>query len=301
MKQRSVLRNRLEFLAYSLALQLSRVGSPVLHDRLGSALGRLFHRVARSRRSILEFNLELAYPDLSSVERHRLALEIARHFGRALLASLRLQRCTPTGLRGAVDLEGLEFLQQAAASGEGFFILSAHLGAWEVAALRSGLEIPTGLAIVHRPLDNPLLDRKLEVLRALHGNRVLGKRGATRGIMAEIRAGGAVGILIDQRASGKGAIEVPFFGHPARTHTTLARIVLKTGAAVLPVWAFGEAGGRFSMQIEEAVRAEAGEDVGELTARFAAVTERAVRRRPEQWLWYHDRWREIRLSRLSSS
>ena len=300
-RQRSIFRNRFEFLAYSLALRLSGAGGPRLHEALGAHIGTIFHRVAGRRRKILEFNLELAYPELSFEERKELGLEVARHFGRALLASLRLQRSRPEELVEAVTLDGLENLHEAIKSGRGFFILSAHLGAWEVAALRSGLEIPSGLAIIHRPLDNPLLDRRLETFRALHGNRVLSKRGATRPILTEIRNGGAVGILIDQRAGRTGAVEVPFFGRPAQTHAALARIVRKTGALVLPTWAWAEGGGRYSMQIEAPVPLGPGDSDEVLTARYTAVTEKAIRHRPEQWLWYHDRWREYRLAALNPS
>lgn len=295
-KDRSALRNQFEYLAYRLAVKLSAMGGTRFHEALGAHLGTVFHRVGGRRRKILEFNLELAFPERSPDERRDLGLAVARHFGRALLASFRLQQSSPEQIKEAVKLEGLENLREAVESKRGFFILSAHLGAWEVAALRSGLEIPTGLAVVHRPLDNPVLNRKLESIRALHGNRMLSKRGASRPILSEIRKGGAVGILIDQRAGQGGAVEVPFFGHPARTHVVLARIVRKTGALVLPTWAWADGGGRYSMQIEAPVPMNAGDSDEKLTARYTARTERAIRKRPEQWLWYHDRWREYRLS-----
>ncbi len=300
-KKRSALRNRLEFAAYGLALRLSAIGGRAFHEAVGTRIGIIFHRVGGRRRRILEFNLQLAFPELTEEERKELGFGVARHFGRALLSSLRLQRSRPEKILAAVELGGLEHLRGAIASERGFFILSAHLGAWEVAALRSGLEIPSGLAVVHRPLDNPLLDRRLEQFRALHGNRMLSKRGATRPILAEIRKGGAVGILIDQRAGVKGSVEVPFFGHPARTHLALARIVLKTGSLVLPTWAWADGGGRYSMQIEAPVSLKPGDTEVDLTVRYTEITERAIRRRPEQWLWYHDRWRDYRLSTLSSS
>lgn len=295
-RQRSVFRNRSELLAYRFARGLGGRLSPRLEDTLGAGIGRVFHALGRRRRRILDFNLNLAYPDFSTSQRRVLGRAVARHFGRALLGSLRLQRSTPEDLLQRVDVEGLEYLEEVLHDGRGFFVLSAHLGAWEVAALRVGLEIPGGLAILHRPLDNDLLDTELEGFRALHGNRVLNKRGGARPMWAEIKRGGAVGILIDQRSNQAGAVDVPFFGHPARTHSVLAKIVRRSGAAVLPTWAFAEGRGRYRLRIEAPVPAKTTESEEELTARYTAVTEAAIRRRPEQWLWYHDRWRELRRS-----
>jgi len=296
---RSAMRNRLELAAYRVARGLAGRGGPWLQERLGTILGGIFHRAAASRRAILAFNVGLAFPELNPQEKADFGLRVARHFGRTLLASFRLQRMTPEILSRHVEISGGDHLDRAIRSGAGFFILSGHLGAWEVAALRAGMEIPGGMAIIQRPLDNPLLDRELEHFRNRFGNSVRSKRGAVRHMLMEIRVGRAVGILIDQRANHPGALEVPFFGHPARTHSVLAGIVLRTGAVVLPIWALAEGSGRYRLIIEEPVEAGAGDDEESLTARYTEVTERAIRRRPEQWLWYHDRWREIRLSRAA--
>ncbi|MCD4749858.1 MAG: lysophospholipid acyltransferase family protein [Thermoanaerobaculales bacterium] len=269
---------------------------------MGTLLGGLFHRLARRRGRIIRFNLGLAYPELKLRERERLALDVGRHFGRALLATLRIQRMRPEKLLRLVKVEGQEHLDAVVQGARGAFFLSAHLGAWEVAALYLGLTLPGGFGVVHRPLDNPLLESELEDFRRQFGNRMLGKKAVLRAILGEIKAGQPVGILIDQKTRSRdGGVDVPFFGHPAKTHPILARVVLKTDTPVIPVFAYAERGGRFTLSFGPPVPVEAQDDVISLTARYTAVTEEAIRRRPEQWLWYHDRWRELRLASESSS
>ncbi|MEE4272886.1 MAG: lysophospholipid acyltransferase family protein [Thermoanaerobaculales bacterium] len=294
-KQRSDLRNRGEFALYGLARRLVNVMSPAAAARFGAGVGSAFYTLSRRRREIIDFNLELAFPEMDPTKRSGLGREVSRHFGRVALDAVRIQRLTPDELRSEVTLEGEEHVQRAVASGRGFFLLSAHLGSWEVAALMAGLVIPGGISVIHRPLDNPLLDAELEALRATFGNRALGKSNVSREVLAEIKGGGVVGILIDQRPRGVD-FEVDFFGQPAKTHPILARFSRRTGAPVVPIFGYWDAPARYSVSFGEPIEPDGLAD-GPLTERYMAATEVAIRRRPEQWLWYHDRWRNIREGR----
>ncbi|HSN55392.1 MAG TPA: hypothetical protein VLT32_12000, partial [Candidatus Sulfomarinibacteraceae bacterium] len=63
-------------------------------------------------------------------------------------------------------------------------------------------------------------------------------------------------------------------------------------------FAYWDAPARYTLALGEPVlpdRLDESElEVEALTARFMAITEGAIRRRPAQWLWYHDRWRQLR-------
>jgi KDO2-lipid IV(A) lauroyltransferase len=299
-KRRSDVQNRFEFLLYRCARMVSAVLSPSASARLGAVLGSIFYFVARRRREIIDFNLGLAFPEMPGDRRRELGREVSRHFGRVALDAMRIQGLTPDELRRDVTVVGEDNLRRVVESGRGFFLLSAHLGSWEVAALIGGLLIPGGMSVIHRPLDNPMLDAELEELRASFGNRALGKANISREVLTEIKDGKAVGIIIDQRPRGID-FEVPFFGHPAKTHPVLARFVRKTGAAVVPIFGYWDGPAQYTVTFGEPVNpAELTEeeltDVA-LTERFMQITEDAIQTRPEQWLWYHDRWRSIREGR----
>ena len=298
-KQRSALRNRVEYAAYRFARGLTGLLPPPALARVGDALGNIYSLTGGRRRQIIDFNLRLAYPDASAAERRHLARAVTRHFARSALDAIRIQRLEPQELLAAVDIAGLEHLRNAVARGRGAFFLTAHIGSWEVAALVTGLELEGGLAVVNRPLDNPLLEIELDRLRRLYGNHVFGKHAIAREMLTQLKRGGGVGILIDQRVREDQGIQVPFFGHPAWTHPVLARVARKTGAPVVPTFALRERPGRYSLRYEAPILvdelAEAEREDVPLTARFMAVLESAIRERPEQWLWYHDRWKQLRL------
>jgi len=298
-KNRSALRNHVEFTAFRAARSLTAFLSPAAVERFADFPGFLFSMIGGRRRRIIDFNLGLAFPEKGDRERRRLARRVARHFTRSALDAMRIQRLQPDELLAAVDISGWENVERASSLGRGVIFLTAHIGSWEVAALIIGLKLDAGLSVVNRPLDNPFLEAELDRLRRLYGNRVFGKRKIVREMLRELKSKNAIGILIDQRAPESQGIEVPFFGHPAWTHPILARLFRKTGAPVVPTFAFCEVPGRYSLRFDEPVMVDAIDEAERedlpLTARFMAILEAAIRDRPEQWLWYHDRWKQIRM------
>jgi KDO2-lipid IV(A) lauroyltransferase len=288
-------RHRVEYGLYlGLKALLRALPHPATRS-LGRALGSLAHRLDGRHREVALRNLALALPEIPEGERQRLVRECFRHFGAALCDAISSTRFDPVELCKRFTLEGWENLEEAERGGKGIFILSAHLGFWELVPPVVGL-YRGRMDIVVRPADNPWLDGELRRLRERFGNAVIPKRGAARKMLEALRSGGRVGILIDQRVQEKEGIAVPFFGRPALTSSVLARLSLRTGAAVVPVAAYPEPGGRYRVVVRPAILPPEGGDGDEaaaaLTRRYLEVAEEDIRARPEMWLWMHRRWDE---------
>jgi KDO2-lipid IV(A) lauroyltransferase len=298
-KQRSALRNRAEFTAYKLARALARRLGPRSSTRLGEFLGEFFRRLSARRAEILRFNLKLAFPELAPDELLSLERAVSRHFGRAVLDALRFQGMSSERVRESVAVSGVENIAPAAELGRGLFYMSAHMGLWELAGVMIGLLRPEEFSVINRPLDNPLLDAELARFRSISGNIAIGKANVALGVVRQLKRGGGIGILIDQRVFEDVGVVVPFFGQPTHTHPILARIVRRVRTPVVPVFALWEAPGRYHVRFGEAVIPDELEDQEldevPLTARLTAIVEAVIRERPEQWLWYHDRWRHLRV------
>lgn len=298
-KNRTALRNRLEYFALLVARSTARSLGYRNLSRLGSVVGEVFHVLDRRRREVLDYNLRLAFPEMDERERNRMGHRVARHFGRVTLEALHLRGSTPKEILSHVRVEGERNLEDALSHERGVIFMSAHLGYWEAAALVAGLRLSGGLAVVNRPLDNPLLERELETFRELFGNVALGKRGVSRAMIKRLRENKAVGILIDQRSHHRLGLSVPFFGQPAWTHGILARMMVRTKAPMVPLWCFWEGPGRYTVRFDTPLLAERlteeEREENALTRRLNRIIEDVILERPQQWLWYHDRWRSHRL------
>jgi len=174
-------------------------------------------------------------------------------------------------------------------------IVTGHLGAWELSSFyHSLMSYPMGMVI--RRLDNRRLDAYVNAIRCLHGNRVLHKDDFARGLLTAMRAGETVGILMDTNMRPPQGVFVEFFGRPACTASGLARVALKTGAAVLPGFMVWEPAEKkyvlhFGPELVFARSGDAEADALAATQACAAATEEWIRRYPDQWLWIHRRWK----------
>jgi Kdo2-lipid IVA lauroyltransferase/acyltransferase len=314
-------RHRLEYGAYLAFKGIVRALPHAAARPLGAVLGGLACRLDRRHREVAAANLALAFPTLAAAQRRRLVTACFRHFGAALFDLISSERFDAVELCRRFRYEGWEHLDRAERLGRGVFLLGAHHGYWEI----SGRPIGLYRGVIHtvaRPADNPHLDRELSRLRRGLGYAVIAKRGAARRMLQVVRGGGRVGILPDQRVQEREGILVPFFGHPALTTPVLARLALRDGCPVVPVFAYPEPGGRYRLVIRPPILPEeaaaSGEDAGgasqagandgrsnddlgkggedtatvvaALTRRYLEAIEREIRDHPEMWLWMHRRW-----------
>ncbi len=260
----------------------------------GTVLGRAFYTFDRVHRQLAIDNLRAAFPARSEAECRGICRDMFSHFGRLLIVLLKFSTMTSEQMLACVEFEGEDRVVHAHAQNRGVLLYTGHFGFWEINALVHALTLKP-MAVLARPLDNPLLHDLLEKVRTRTGNSVFYRRGAIRRVLRALDANQAVAFLIDQHMQPADAVYVEFFNRPAATTSALAALALRTGAPVVPVFALPLPGGRFRMVYEHAVEPPAADDehaITEFTQRCTDVLEMYVRRYPELGLWMHRRWRD---------
>jgi KDO2-lipid IV(A) lauroyltransferase len=260
----------------------------------GSAIGLTFYALDRQHRRVALSNLEQCFPNRPAAERRSLARATFKHFGQVLLKLLTFSTLTPEQMMACSEYEGDERVRLAYAKGKGILFFTGHFGFWELHAIAHAIKLrPIG--VLARALDNARLNELLEQVRTRTGNHVIYRQGAVRRVMKTLAAGEGVALLIDQHMHSPDAIWVNFFRRPAATTSTLAALALRTGAAVIPVFAHPLPGGRYKFVYESPVeppQEDGPEAIREFTQRCTDVLEMHVRKHPELWLWMHRRWRD---------
>jgi KDO2-lipid IV(A) lauroyltransferase len=288
-------RERIEYwLVLAVARGLGLMPRGLARLLAGALAWCVYHALGRLRR-VGERNLTLALPELSSAARKKILRGVYRYLGWQLVEFCRMSRYTPENTRGRIRTEGLDFYLAAEERGKGVLVLTGHLGAWELSSFyHSLMDHPMGMVI--RRLDNRPLDDFVNSIRCLHGNRVLHKDDFARGLLTAMRAGETVGILMDTNMTPPQGAFVPFFGLLACTASGLARVALRTGAAVLPGFMLWEPAERkyvlhFGEELAFAHTSDPEADVLAATAQCNQALESWIRRYPDQWLWIHRRWK----------
>lgn len=274
-----------------------------------SLLGALPHRPARGLCCLLSMlsywlwprlraiglrNLELAFPEWSARERRRTLAASFQSLGRMLADFAHFPRLNRANIERLIVYDGFEHFESARRQGNGVLFLTAHFGAWELGSFTHGV-YGYPVNFVARKLDNPLIDALVNRYRCLSGARPIDKAEFARPALRALKRNESVGILMDQNMLPAEGVFVDFFGRPASTTPSPARVAQKTGAAVvlgLVIWdaKIGKHRLRFE-SVDWISRLDPAEEVLVNTANFTHILERHIRRHPDQWLWVHRRWK----------
>jgi len=289
------MRQRLEFFLVFVLIR----GLGVLPRRwaraAGAGLGALAFLLAGRLRRTGELNLQIAYPESSVAWRKGIVRQLYRNLGLHLAEFCVMSRYTPESTRSFVRYAGLEHYLAARDAGRGVLVITGHLGLWELSSFYHSL-MGYPMSMVIRRLDNPLVDRLVNGIRCLHGNAVLHKDDFARGLLGAMRRGDTVGILMDTNMTPPQGVFVDFFGTPACTASGLARVAMRTEAAVLPGFlSWREEEKKYVLEFGECLElVRTGNDEQDILTNTQICTtaiEAGVRRFPEQWLWVHRRWK----------
>jgi len=289
------MRQRVEYaVAWPFIKALGVLPRP-LARAFGIAIAWLVYALHFRLRHVGMRNLALVFPEKSRGERARILRGEFTSLGRQLAEVCQFPKYTRANVSQVVVYDGFENYERAFARGKGVLFLTAHFGGWELSAFTHSLH-GHWMHVVMRPMDNVYLDRLIRQYRTMHGNTTVDKDNFVRGLLAAMKAGEVVGILMDTNMTPPQGVFVDFFGIPACTASGLARIALRTDAAVVPTFTIWDPVLRkYRLRFDPALKLlRTGDDEADIVANtqvFTKIIEDYVCRYPEQWLWVHRRWK----------
>jgi KDO2-lipid IV(A) lauroyltransferase len=187
----------------------------------------------------------------------------------------------------------MERVREVTARGPAIF-LTSHTGCWELLGAYLAIEgIP--LDVVARRIYDERLERMLIDSRESAGMGNISRGTGTREIIRSLNAGRGIGFLIDQDIKNVKGEFVDFFGIPAHTATAPAQLALRRGIPILPILTYRDDNHCHHACIGEPlmidISGDIDRDIHALTSRCSEVTEAFIREHPEQWVWFHERWK----------
>ncbi len=285
-------------LEYAGAMAMVRILRAMPLERavgVGAHLGGLAAKLDRPNRKFAIKNLEIAFPDMSSAERLRVIRGVYRNWGRMLAEWAHMERLDRSNIERYVTYEGKEYWDEAErmSNGRGLLVLTAHYGNWELLNVAHSI-YGYRIAIVHRPLRNPLMDHVVCQARVRCGNHLIARKAGALEMARMLRRNWMIAIALDLDV--RGGVFVDFFGVPAATSDGMARLAAVSGASVIPCFMVRqENSARHKITILPPVEirrsASRADDIRENTQRFTSTIEKMIRLHPDQWNWIHRRWK----------
>ena len=264
---------------------------PVAHA-FGTVLGSALIVLPNSLRRITAINLALCYPELDARARTRLERHSLIETGKTI-TEMGAMWCWPASrLFGKMRaVSGLDAADAAQRRGRGVIFASPHLGCWEMAGLYVSSRYP--MTTLYRPPRLAALENLSREARARLGARLVPTDASgVRALYQALGRGEAVGILPDQNPEPGSGVFAPFFGMPAYTMVLIARLVRKTGAALILTYAERlPHGAGYRLHLREAPEDFASATPEQAGAILNRLIEEGVRAHPEQYQWGYKRFR----------
>lgn len=259
---------------------------------VAKCLGWLASWVAVGEARRADEQLRWAFPEWNDGHRRRIVRGVFVHLAQSAAEAAHLPRWQQGKHALRLDEAQRELCRTLFAHGKGVVAVTGHIGNWELLAQVVAAEFPT--TTVAKPLYDPRLTRWVHRERTAGGLKIAwrGRFGGIRDLLRALREKEMVSVLIDQDTRVHGVF-VPFFGRLAYTPTAAAALAVRTGAPVLMAWIHRD-GNEHRIHMESLAMEPSGDrgrDVERLTALMTERLEEAIRQAPEQWVWFHHRWK----------
>jgi KDO2-lipid IV(A) lauroyltransferase len=288
-------KHRLEYAFFAGLISLLK-HSPRWALRLEKDFLIFFLKKGSPRHSrLVSNNLALAFPDAGPSSRAGLKKSIYDHFGRVFMEIVRtFSRGDIHAILARTRVNRIDILARVLEKNRGAIVFSAHFGNWEWIPLILRDRLKKDIHIVARPMDNSRIEAKVREFRETMGSHVMYKKGSLRTILKRLGDNEIVCLLIDQNTVEREGVFVDFFGRKATAVTTVSQLYLKKGIPLVPAFLHYQEEEIVLDILPEIDYAAAGDDsaaLASLTQQLARVIEEQVRKYPEQWFWFHDRWK----------
>ena len=268
-----------------------------LQKMLAKFLAFAFMKLKKKRFHVVMTNLDLAFGETKSKEEK---LEIAKkcyyNFAKYLGINFILnQNTTKQKILEQVVFKNEHFLLDAMKSGRPIIVTTAHFGQWEIFGLAVAAHFGASSALGRR-LDSSVMDKILKANRAQFDVELIDKNGGAKDILKALKARRIVGILVDQNTAPKDGIKVQFFGKDV-LHTPAASVLAqKTNALIINAFIYQKGENLNEICFEQPIDIstfDKEDAVQKATQMQCSACEEMVRARPEEYFWFHQRFKRF--------
>jgi KDO2-lipid IV(A) lauroyltransferase len=265
-----------------------------LLQMLARMLAFLVFDVFRYRRKVMAENILQAFPEKTSIERAEIEKQAGLHLALSLLEFLKIPRYAARNYENVVRVEGWEHYHEARKQEKGVFILTGHLGSFELSAGAVAMQLQEHAYLVVKSFPDAV-NRFMNSVRQSKKLTPVSAKGAIKPVLKAVKNKDMVVFVQDQNSTRHIGVFVDFFGKPACTMSGLAVLALRTRTPVLGVSIWREAPGKHVLKFHPAIPLKQAESkeaaVVQMTQIYTTFIEDRICEHPAQWLWTHRRWK----------
>lgn len=214
-----------------------------------------------------------------------------------MLEILYIPKMNKEFLDSLVSFEERKYFFDTLSRNNGLFFISGHISNWEIIALFS-VVLSRKFNVVVKQQTNNLVDKKINAYRERLGNEMIEIGASLRNLYSKIKQKEIICFLMDQSANPDYSIYADFFGHKTATFAGPAKMALRFRPDMIFAYLIRDKKYRYKIILEKIDYDDLKEsdDKNEeiLTERINEKLETVIREYPEQWLWFHKRFKHIK-------
>lgn len=260
------------------------------------ALAWLFYTFDKKHTKIVTTNLDLVFENQLTLEqKESMTLKIFRNFAYFGADFIRNQNLTREDILNKVTFKNEEIFLETLKLNRPIIITTAHYGNWELLSIALAAKFGSA-CVVGRNIDSGAIDEIVSVNRSRFQLELIPKNGAAKGIISALRSGKIVGVLVDQNTSAKEGIEVEFFGKKALHTHAISIFAQKLNAVIQPAFIRRVGNDKEEIFFMEPIfieKFEKNEAILKATQAQASATELAIRQKPDEYFWFHKRFKHF--------
>ena len=278
-----------QFILTFLSLLVFKLLGPNLSSNIS---GKIFEKIGPYFRSkkIIHLNIKRAIPKINSKDLEKITNLMWNSYGRVFAEFMFIKDFRAGKLSKNIKVEGQNILETVRSSNKPVIFVSGHFSNFELMAMyleKSGIE----LSAIYRPLNNIFLNVFMERLRTKYicKNQIKKGIGGLKKLLALKKNNISTALMIDQRVSE--GILSNFFNEQALTTTIPAQLVKKFDMPIIPIYIERLNGINFKITINEPIKFPTNSSVESITDYLNKVLEKMIMKKPESWIWSHNRWK----------
>jgi Kdo2-lipid IVA lauroyltransferase/acyltransferase len=279
----------IQFLIIIILFLIFKVIGLKLASYVSSKIISLIGPFFRSKK-IIRSNLLKAIPNLSNDDLEKIIKKMWSNYGRILSEYIFMKDFRNNSLKNNLQIEGQDILDKIKNNNERVIFISGHFNNFELMAMhleKSGIN----LAAIYRPLNNKFLNFVMEKIRKKYICKNQIKKGisGTKQLLSFFKNDVSIALMIDQRVSQ--GIKSNFFGHEALTTTIPAQFIKKFNCKVVPIYIERIKNINFKLTVHNPIKYDNSDTIESITLNLNEVLEKMILKKPEQWIWSHNRWK----------
>ena len=253
-------------------------------NRLADNMASLLYHHIRLRKELARKNLKRAFPEWSESKVNLTLIKVYVFFSQNFIDFISIPKSWD-GIK--VDVVGEGFLESAMAQKKGVIFITGHFGCWEILGKWIGEHTPLFTGVAQRQI-NRGANQFFQEQREIPGTKHIFRKEPIEKMYDVLKKNGILGLVSDQDAKKKGVF-VKFFGLPASTPKGAALFHIKTSAPMMIGVCIKKSFKHYEIKLSSVNTSS--QNINEVTQAYTSILEKHIRKNPEQYFWFHRRWK----------